>query len=40
MQATMQGALCVYGLSEELEQNLLFLLRASPTQKKAKKNQN
>lgn len=37
MQASMQGALSASGLSEELEQNLLSLLRASPTQKNVKK---
>lgn len=40
MQASMPGAFCAYGPSEELEQNLLSLLRASPHQKNAKKNQN
>lgn len=40
MQASTRGALCAYGLSEELEQNPLSLLGASPTQKNAKKNQN
>lgn len=40
MQASVPGALCDYGLSEELEQNLLSLLTASPHQKNAKKNQN
>lgn len=40
MQASMPGDLSAYGLSEELEQKLLSLLRASLYQKNAKKNQN